>query len=182
MQCTSHSSASLVLSCLLSLTSGSAAASDSVAYYSDSQNDRVLAFDPVEMRAVAMLPVRGNNPYPIGKASDRTSYISTRDSRSIDVLNNFDVINGTVGKQTVRKIQLKHTPRSFAYGSARAIAVVSGNSEPWATLLLPTDPGNAAVQSSKDVSISDTNANRFLTEDNAPYDATESPGSINSAW
>ena len=122
------------------------AASDSVAYYSDSQNDRVVAFDPVEMSIRTVMPTKGKTPYPIGKANDRTSYVTTRDSRSVEVLNNFDVINGTVSKKTMRKIQLKHTPRSFAYGPARGIAVLSGNSEPWATLLLPTDPGNSAVQ------------------------------------
>jgi hypothetical protein len=130
----------------LLVLSGHAAASDSVAYYSDNQNDRVVAFDPVEMRIRAVMEARGSGPYPIGKANDRTSYISTRDSLSIDVLNNFDVINGTVTRRTTRKIELKHSPRSFAYGPARGIAVVAGNSEPWATLLLPTDPGNSATQ------------------------------------
>jgi hypothetical protein len=59
-----------------------------------------------------------------------------------DVLNNLDVINGEVNARTVRKIELKHSPRSFAYGPARGIAVVAGNSVPWATQLLPTNPGN----------------------------------------
>ena len=136
----------MALSSALLLLSGYAAASDSVAYYSDSQNDRVVAFDPVAMSIRAVIPARGSNPYPIGKANDRTSYVSTRDSSSIDVLDNFDVINGAVTKQTMRKIELKHTPRSFAYGPARGIAVVAGNSKPWATLLLPTDPGNSAIQ------------------------------------
>lgn len=121
-------------------------ASDSIAYYSDNQNNRVVAFDPVEMSITAVIPTKGSKPYPIGKANDKTSYISTRDSFSIDVLNNFDVINGTVNKKTVRKINLKHSPRSFAYGPARGIAVVAGNSDPWATLLMPTNPGNSAVQ------------------------------------
>jgi hypothetical protein len=136
---------SLALSALLSLSSY-AIASDSVAYYSDNQNDRVVAFDPVEMSITAVIPTKGTKPYPIGKANDKKTYVSTRDSFSIDVLNNFDVINGTVNKKTIRQIQLKHSPRSFAYGPARGIAVVAGNSDPWATLLLPTDPGNSAVQ------------------------------------
>ena len=72
---------SLLLLTPLMCCSGYVAASDSVAYYSDSQNDRIVAFDPVEMSIRAVIPVRGSNPYPIGKANDRTSYISTRDSR-----------------------------------------------------------------------------------------------------
>ena len=135
----------LALSVLLSLNSY-AIASDSVAYYSDNQNDRVVAFDPVEMSIKSVIPTKGTKPYPIGKANDKTSYVSTRDSFSIDVLSNFDVINGTVNKKTMRKVQLKHSPRSFAYGPARGITVVAGNSDPWATLLLPTNPGNSAVQ------------------------------------
>ena len=135
----------LALSVLLSLNSY-AIASDSVAYYSDNQNDRVVVFDPVEMSIKSVIPTKGTKPYPIGKANDKTSYVTTRDSFSIDVLSNFDVINGTVNKKTMRKIQLKHSPRSFAYGPARGIAVVAGNSDPWATLLLPTNPGNSAVQ------------------------------------
>jgi len=135
----------LALSVLLSLNSY-ATASDSVAYYSDNQNDRVVTFDPVEMTIKAVIPTKGTKPYPIGKANDKTTYVSTRDSLSIDVLNNFDVINGTVNKRTMRKINLKHSPRSFAYGPARGIAVVAGNSDPWATLLKPTNSGNSAVQ------------------------------------
>ncbi|MEA1888152.1 MAG: hypothetical protein U9N50_00030 [Pseudomonadota bacterium] len=135
----------LALSVLLSLN-GYAIASDSVTYYSDNQNDRVVAFDPAEMSIKSVIPTKGSKPYPIGKANDKTSYVSTRDSFSIDVLSNFDVINGTVNKKTIRKIQLKHSPRSFAYGPARGITVVAGNSDPWATLLLPTNPGNSAVQ------------------------------------
>lgn len=146
MQSNLHISLPVLLSAWLPLFSSFAAASDSVAYYSDSQNDRVIAFDPVDMSIRAVMPTKGKNPYPIGKANDRTSYVTTRDSMSVEVLNNFDVINGTVSRKTIRKIQLKHTPRSFAYGPARGIAVLSGNSEPWATLLLPTDPGNSAVQ------------------------------------
>jgi hypothetical protein len=136
----------LALSALLLTVSDISAASDSVAYYSDNQNDRVLAFDPVEMELRAVIPTMGTRPYPIGKANDETSYVTTRDSLSIDVLSNFDVINGAVGARTMRKINLKHTPRSFAYGPARGIAVVAGNSQPWATLLKPTNPGNSAVQ------------------------------------
>jgi len=136
---------SLALSALLSLN-GFATASDSVAYYSDNQNDRVVAFDPVEMSIKAVIPTKGTKPYPIGKANDKTTYVSTRDSFSIDVLSNFDIINGTVNKKTMRKINLKHSPRSFAYGPARGIAVVAGNSDPWATLLMPTNSGNSAVQ------------------------------------
>ena len=135
----------LALSVMLSLN-GYATASDSVAYYSDNQNDRVVAFDPVEMNIKAVIPTKGTKPYPIGKANDKKTYVSTRDSFSIDVLNNFDIVNGTVNTKTIRKIKLKHSPRSFAYGPARGIAVVAGNSDPWATLLLPTDPGNSAVQ------------------------------------
>ena len=150
----------LVLSALLSLNS-LATASDSVAYYSDNQNDRVVAFDPVEMSIKAVIPTKGTKPYPIGKANDKTSYVSTRDSLSIDVLNNFDVINGAVNKTTMRKIILKHSPRSFAYGPARGIAVVAGNSDPWATLLLPTNSGNSAVQ-------------RLYKEPNGPYNIDDS--------
>ena len=161
MQRTPCMSGHLILTASLLLLSSYAAASDSVAYYSDSQNDRVVAFDPVEMNMNAVIPTRGTNPYPIGKGNDQTTYVSTRDSESIDVLNNFDVINGTVTKRTVRKIELKHTPRSFAYGPARGIAVVSGNSKPWATLLLPTDPGNSAIQ-------------RLFKEPKGPYNIDDS--------
>ena len=136
----------LAFSALMLFTSNYAAASDSVAYYSDNQNDRVVAFDPVEMGIRAVIPTKGTRPYPIGKANDKTTYVTTRDSYSIDVLENFDVINDKVNSRTVRKIKLKHSPRSFAYGPARGIAVVAGNSEPWATLLLPTNPGHSAVQ------------------------------------
>jgi len=136
----------LALSVLIFSLSDLATASDSVAYYSDNQNDRVVAFDPVEMSIRAVFPTKGTRPYPIGKANDQTTYVTTRDSYSIDVLNNFDVINGMVNARTVRSINLKHTPRSFAYGPARGIAVVAGNSKPWATLLMPTNPGNSAVQ------------------------------------
>jgi hypothetical protein len=145
MKCKTWILKPLAISALLSLN-GFATASDSVAYYSDNQNDRVVAFDPVTMSIRSVIPTKGTKPYPIGKANDKTSYVSTRDSFSIDVLNNFDVINGAVNKKTMRKIQLKHSPRSFAYGPARGIAVVAGNSDPWASLLLPTNPGNSAVQ------------------------------------
>lgn len=136
----------LTLSAYLSSFSDFVSASDSVAYYSDNQNDRVVAFDPVEMRIRAVIPTIGNRPYPIGKANDKTSYVTTRESLSIDAINNFDVTNGEVSARTMRKIKLKHTPRSFAYGPARGIAVVAGNNEPWATLLLPTNPANSAMQ------------------------------------
>lgn len=136
----------LALSALMLPSINSAMASDSVAYYSDNQNDRVIAFDPIEMGIRAVIPTKGTRPYPIGKANDKTSYVTTRDSYSIDVLNNFDVINSDINARSVRKINLKHSPRSFAYGPARGIAVVAGNSEPWATLLIPTQPGNSAVQ------------------------------------
>ena len=137
-----------------------AAASDSVAYYSDNQNDRVVAINPVEMTLIGAIPTKGTEPYPIGKANDQTTYVTTRNSLSIDVLNNFDVINGEVNAHTVRKINLKHTPRSFAYGPARGIAVVAGNSEPWATLLMPTRPGNSAVQ-------------RLFEEPSGPYNIND---------
>jgi hypothetical protein len=152
---------SLALSALICSLSDLAIASDSVAYYSDNQNDRVLAFDPVEMRIKAVIPTKGAKPYPIGKANDKTSYVTTRNSFSIDVLNNFDVINGEVNARTVRKIELQHSPRSFAYGPARGIAVVAGNSEPWATLLMPTNPGNSAVQ-------------RLFKEPGGPYNIDDS--------
>jgi len=84
----------LVLSALMLSLSDFATASDSVAYYSDNQNDRVVAFDPVEMSIRAVIQTKGTKPYPIGKANDKTSYVTTRNSFSIDVLNNFDVING----------------------------------------------------------------------------------------
>ena len=145
MKCNTWILKPLVISALLSLN-GYATASDSVAYYSDNQNDRVVAFDPVEMSIKAVIPTKGTKPYPIGKANDKMTYISTRNSFSIDVLNNFDIVNGSVNAKTIRKIKLKHSPRSFAYGPARGIAVVAGNSDPWATLLLPTDPGNSAVR------------------------------------
>ena len=161
MQRTPHISLPLLLSASFLLFNSFAAASDSVAYYSDSQNDRVVAFDPVEMSIRTVMPTKGKTPYPIGKANDRTSYVTTRNSRSVEVLNNFDVINGTVSKKTMRKIQLKHTPRSFAYGPARGIAVLSGNSEPWATLLLPTAPGNSAIQ-------------RLFKEPKGPYNIDDS--------
>jgi len=151
----------LVLSALMLSLSDFATASDSVAYYSDNQNDRVVAFDPVEMSIRAVIPTKGTKPYPIGKANDKTSYVTTRNSFSIDVLNNFDVINGEVNARTVRKIELKHSPRSFAYGPARGIAVVAGNSEPWATLLLPTNPGNSTVQ-------------RLFIEPKGPYNIDDS--------
>jgi hypothetical protein len=150
----------LALSALLSLNNF-AAASDSVAYYSDNQNDRVVAFDPVEMSIKAVIPTKGTKPYPIGKANDKTTLVSTRDSLSIDVLNNFDVINGAVNQKTMRNIILSHSPRSFAYGPARGIAVVAGNSDPWATLLLPTNPGNSAVQ-------------RLYKEPTGPYNIDDS--------
>ena len=86
----------LVLLVLMFSLSDLATASDSVAYYSDNQNDRVVAFDPVEMSIRAVLPTKGTRPYPIGKANDKTTYVTTRDSYSIDVLNNFDVINGCI--------------------------------------------------------------------------------------
>ena len=161
MNSTPYISLPLLLSASFFAFSNYADASDSVAYYSDSQNDRVVAFDPVEMGVRAVIPARGRTPYPIGKANDRTSYVTTRGSTSIDVLDNFDVINGSVNKQTMRKIELKHTPRSFAYGPARGIAVVSGNSQPWATLLLPTNPGNSAIQ-------------RLFKEPEGPYNADSS--------
>jgi hypothetical protein len=151
----------LVLSALMLSLSDYASASDSVAYYSDNQNDRVVALDPVEMSIRALIPTKGTKPYPIGKANDKTSYVTTRSSFSIDVLKNFDVINGEVNARTVRKIKLKHSPRSFAYGPARGIAVVAGNSAPWATLLLPTNPGNSAVQ-------------RLFKEPKGPYNIDDS--------
>ena len=151
----------LMLSALMLSLSNIATASDSVAYYSDNQNDRVLAFDPVEMNIRAVIPTKGTQPYPIGKANDKTSYVTTRNSFSIDVLNNFDVLTGEVNARTVRKIELEHSPRSFAYGPARGIAVVAGNSEPWATLLMPTRPGNSAVQ-------------RLFKEPRGPYNLDDS--------
>ena len=136
----------LALTAMMLSLGNFAAASDSVAYYSDNQNDRVVTFDPADMSIRAVIPTKGTKPYPIGKANDQTSYVTTRSSFSIDVLNNFDVINGEIGARTVRKIELQHSPRSFAYGPARGIAVVAGNSDPWATLLMPTNPGNSAIQ------------------------------------
>ena len=56
----------MALSLSLLVLSGHAAASDSVAYYSDNQNDRVIAFDPVEMRIRVVMEARGSGPYPIG--------------------------------------------------------------------------------------------------------------------
>jgi hypothetical protein len=151
----------VALSALILSLGNVATASDSIAYYSDNQNDRVLAFDPVEMSIRAVILTKGNQPYPIGKASDKTSYVTTRNSFSIDVLNNFDVTAGEVNARTVRKIELKHSPRSFAYGPARGIAVVAGNSDPWATLLMPTNPGNSAVQ-------------RLYKEPKGPYNINDS--------
>jgi hypothetical protein len=70
----------LALSVLMLCLSDFAIASDSGAYYSDNQNDRVVAFDPVEMSIRAVIPTKGTSPYPIGKANDKTSYVTTRGS------------------------------------------------------------------------------------------------------
>ena len=61
MQRTPHIFPPLLLSASLLLFNSFAAASDSVAYYSDSQNDRVVAFDPVEMSIRTVMPTKGEN-------------------------------------------------------------------------------------------------------------------------
>jgi len=134
----------LVVSTLLAMN-GFATASDSIAYYSDNTGDRVVAIDPVTMEIRAVVPTKGEAPYPIGKATDKDTMISTRNSQSISVINNFDVITDKINKKSMTKIKLEHSPRSFAYGQARGVALVAGNDKPWMSLVMPTNKKNKKV-------------------------------------
>ncbi len=91
------------------------------AYYADATNDLVYVIDVDEMQLEKVIQADvGSKPYPIDRANDQKTYVSTRNSYSIGVIDNFDL------DLPMGAIALTHKPRSTSYNSRRGLALVSG--------------------------------------------------------
>lgn len=107
--------------------SSSVIASDSVALYSDNQNKRVIAIDPVAMEIKEVIKTKVL-PYPVDNMGGQFSFVSTRGAKSLDVINNATLTkNNSIG--------MRHTPRSPAYRSLTGLALVAGGDEPFMTVI-----------------------------------------------
>ncbi|WP_394213324.1 hypothetical protein [Enterovibrio calviensis] len=98
-------------------------ASVPVGYYSDKINDRVIAFNPRTMDVLNIISTNGASPYPIDNAGDKQVYVTTRASKSLDVIDKESM-------QLVETIHLSHYPRSVTYNSTNKLAIVSGVRKP----------------------------------------------------
>lgn len=94
---------------------------DGTAYYADAMNDLVYVIDvdAMQLEKVILADV-GSKPYPIDRTNDQKTYVSTRNSYSIGVLDNFDL------DIPIDAIALTHKPRSTSYNSRRGLALISG--------------------------------------------------------
>ncbi len=115
----------LSLICAGSLASGTAAAENdadnALAYYADSKNDLVYVIDVDGMTLQQVIPAdAGSKPYPIDRTGDQKTYVSTRNSYSVSVIDNYDL------DRPMTKIDLIHKPRSTSYNPRRGLALVSG--------------------------------------------------------
>jgi len=92
-----------------------------LAYYSDSKNDLVYIIDVDNMALQQVIPADpGSKPYPIDRTGDQKTYVSTRNSYSVSVIDNYNL------DQPLAKIELSHKPRSTSYNPRRGLALVSG--------------------------------------------------------
>ena len=94
-----------------------------IAYLSDEEHDRVIAFNPRDMRLLKVIKTAGSAPYPIDGAGPGHVYVSTRGSKSIDVISNKNL-------EIIRTISLSHHPRSVSYNKENGLALVSGRKTP----------------------------------------------------
>ena len=99
-----------------------------IAYLSDEEHDRVIAFNPRDMRLLKVIKTVGSAPYPIDGAGPGHVYVSTRGSKSIDVISNKDL-------EIIRTISLSHHPRSVSYNKGNGLALVSGRKTPVTTVI-----------------------------------------------
>ena len=83
-----------------------------IAYLSDEEHDRVIAFNPRQMSLMKVIETKGSAPYPIDGAGPDHVYVSTRGSKSIDVISNKNLA-------IIRTISLSHHPRSVAYNKGK---------------------------------------------------------------
>ena len=79
------------------------------------------------MKIVAVIPT-WKGPYPIDQAGAKNVYVTTRDSKSVDVIDNQKL-------KRIRTIRLTHFPRSMGYNAAKKLAVVSGKKKALSTVI-----------------------------------------------
>ena len=95
----------LSISLIITIPLGTVA--DPIAYLSDNNNNEVIAYNPRTMEVKAKIPTEGIQPYPIDQTGVNNVYVTTRGSKSLDVIDKRTL-------KRVHTIQLDHYPRSVA--------------------------------------------------------------------
>ena len=101
---------------------------DPVGYLSDNYNNEVVAFNPRTMEVVAKIPTVGEKPYPADRADVNHVYVSTRGSKSLDVIDNKEL-------RIVKTISLDHYPRSVTCNKLFSLCVVSDRKAPGSSVI-----------------------------------------------
>ena len=102
--------------------------SEPVALISDNSNNQVIAFNPRTMKVMARIPTEGSGPYPIDRSGTNHVYVTTRGSKSLDVIDNKKL-------QRILTIPLEHYPRSVTCNKISTLCVVSGRKAPVSSVI-----------------------------------------------
>ena len=108
---------------------------DPIAFLSDNNNNEVIAYNPRTMEIEARIPTKGIQPYPIDQTGVNNVYVTTRGSKSLDVIDKRKL-------KRVHTIQLDHYPRSVACNKLCTLCTVSGKNAPVSSVI---DPKNHKV-------------------------------------
>jgi len=99
-----------------------------IAYFADKDHDAVIAFNPRTMQTIESISTHGHGPYPVDKTGENSVYVTTRNSQSVDVINNNDL-------SVYKTISLPHYPRSVTYNKFNNLAIVSGVKKPVTSII-----------------------------------------------
>jgi hypothetical protein len=153
---------SVVVSSALLTGSMAAHAIDAVGYYSDNNSDRVFIVNPRDMTVVTTIKTHGKDPYPIDKVGNDKVYVSTRGSKSLDIID-YDGIDNFFN---AGHIPLKHKPRSVSYNSNTNMALVSGVRKAMMSLINVSDNSVVGVVGSpKEVGSGTITGHPFWVDD-----------------
>ncbi len=98
------------------------------AYYGDYSSNRAFVIDVDSMKVEKVISNTGKGPYETDKVSNTTAYVLNRDDTSINVVDlHENRISGT--------IDLNFKPRSIVPSPSGRLGILSGKSQPWATLI-----------------------------------------------
>ena len=118
------------LSIALNITNPLGTVADPIAYLSDNNNNEVIAYNPRTMEVKAKIPTEGIQPYPIDQTGVNNVYVTTRGSKSLDVIDKRSL-------KRVHTIQLDHYPRSVACNKLCTLCTVSGKKAPVTSVINP---------------------------------------------